>query len=239
MPATSEAYARVFEDNIELVKQIAEIEPGSIGLVGLLTSDLEYNPAKQSNNILTLLANPNAVLPGTSKRLNEFKMTPQEIETERIKQRTWDQYMSVKAALEAKITDGKTLRAHPELKAVLSNLAVSEFRGQSQAWYDEYQLAESGDTSYKYARALTLAVNNEKWMAQHGDTEYWKDVKEFLEARTFFVQLYQMLPDYDKRKALLSENYNTWIQDNIGQWDGAFKTIVSRYFENDSLKAVN
>jgi hypothetical protein len=239
MPATSEAYARVFEDNIELVKQLAEIEPGEIGLVGLLTADLEYNPAKQSSNILTLLANPNAVLPGTSKNLNEFKMTPQEIETERLKQRTWDQYMTVKAALEAKITDGRTLRAHPEFKAVLDNLAVSVFREQSQAWYDQYQLAQSGDTSYKYARALTLVVNNEKWMAAHGDSQYWKDAKEFLKARTLFVQIYQMLPDYDPRKAKLSDNYNAWIQANVGQWDGAFKTLVTRYFDNDSLKAVN
>ena len=239
MPATSEAYARVFEDNIELVGQLANIEPGEIGLVGLLTADLEYDPAKQSNNILTLLANPDAVLPGTSKRLNEFKMTPQEIETERLKQRTWDQYMTVKSALEAKITDGKTLRAHPEFKAVLDNLAVSVFKDQSQAWYDQYQLAQSGDTSYKYARALTLIVNNDKYMAKNPNSQYLKDAKEFLNARTLFVQVYQMLPDYDPRKAILSDNYNSWIQANVGQWDGNLQTIITRYFDNDSLKAVN
>ena len=239
MPATSEAYARVFEDNIELVGQLANIEPGEIGLVGLLTADLEYDPAKQSNNILTLLANPDAVLPGTSKRLNEFKMTPQEIETERLKQRTWDQYMTVKSALEAKITDGKTLRAHPEFKAVLDNLAVSVFRDQSQAWYDQYQLAQSGDTSYKYARALTLIVNNDKYMAKNPNSQYLKDAKEFLNARSLFVQVYQMLPDYDPRKAILSDNYNSWIQANVRQWDGNLQTIITRYFDNDSLKAVN
>ena len=239
IPATSEAYARVFEDNNELVKRLADIEPGEIGLVGLLTADLEYNPAKQSNNILTLLANPGAVLPGTSKNLNELKMTPQEIETERLKQRTWDQYMTVKAALEAKITDGRTLRAHPEFKAVLDNLAVSVFRDQSQAWYDQYQLAQSGDTSYKYARALTEIVNDNKYMAKNGNSQLWKDTKEFLRARTLFVQVYQMLPDYDPRKAKLSDNYNAWIQANVGQWDGNLKTILTRYFDNDSLKAVN
>jgi hypothetical protein len=90
LPATSEAYARIFEDNDELVGQLANIEPGEIGLVGLLTADLDYDPAKQSSTILSLLSNPNAVLPKTSKNLNELKMTPQEIETERLKQRTWD-----------------------------------------------------------------------------------------------------------------------------------------------------
>ena len=239
MPATSEAYARVFEDNDDLVGRLANIEPGEIGLVGLLTADLDYDPAKQSNNILALLANPKATLPGTSKNLNELKMTPQEIETERLKQRTWNTYMATKAALEAKITDGKTLRAHPELKAVLDNLAATAFREQSQAWYDQYQLAQSGDTSYKYARALTEITNDKNFMAKNGNSQYWKDVQEFLTARTMFSTAYQMLPDYDPRKAMLREAYNMWTEQNAGQWDGNLKTIITRYFDNDSLKAAN
>ena len=239
MPATSEAYARIFEDNDDLVGRLANIEPGEIGLVGLLTADLSYDPAAQSNNILALLANPGATLPNSSKNLNELKMTPQEIETERLKQRTWNTYMATKAALEAKITDGKTLRSHPELKAVLENLAVTVFREQSQPWYDQYQLAMSGDTSYKYARALTEITNDEKFMAKNGNSQLWKDTQKFLDARSVFVQVYQMLPDYDPRKATLSDNYNAWIQANVGQWDGNLKTIITRYFDNDSLKAVN
>ena len=239
MPATSEAYARVFEDNDDLVGRLANIEPGEIGLVSLLTADLEYDPAKQSNNILALLANPKATLPGTSKNLNELKMTPQEIETERLKQRTWNIYMATKAALEAKITDGKTLRAHPELKSVLDNLAATVFREQSQAWYDQYQLAQSGDTSYKYARALTEITNDKNFMAKSGGNQFWKDVQEFLTARTMFSTAYQMLPDYDPRKAKLREAYNMWTEQNAGQWDGNLKTIITRYFDNDSLKAAN
>ena len=239
LPATSEAYARVFEDNDDLVGRLANIEPGEIGLVGLLTADLDYDPANQSNNILTLLANPSARLPGTSKNINELKMTPQEIETERLKQRTWNQYMDVKEALEAKITDGKTLRAHPELKAVLENLAVTTFKDQSQAWYDQYQLAQSGDTSYKYARALTEITTDEKFMAKNGKSQFWKDTQAFLNSRAIFTQVYQALPDYDPRKALLTDAYNAWVQANAGQWDSNLKTILTRYFDNDSLKAVN
>ena len=239
MPATSEAYARVFEDNPDLVGQLVNIDPGDIGIVSLLTSDLDYDPEKQSNNIIKLLANPSAVLPGTSKRLNELKMTPQEIEKERLKQRTWNTYMATKKALEDKITDGKTLRAHPELKAVLDNLAVTVFREQSQEWFDQYQLAQSGDTSYKYARGLTLLVNDKQFMEKHGDTEYWKDAKEFINARAMFATAYQSLPDYDPRKALLRDAYNMWTEQNAGQWNSNLKTIITRYFDNDSLKAAN
>jgi len=239
IPATSEAYARVFEENDALVGRLANIEPGEINLVGLLTADLDYDPAKQSNNILALLSNPSATLPGTSKNLNELKMTPQEIEVERIKQRTWNTYMLTKEALEAKITDGKTLRAHPELKGVLDTLAATTFREQSQAWYDQYQLAQSGDTSYKYARALTEITNDSKFMGKNGNSQLWRDVQEFLTARSMFSTAYQSLPDYDPRKALLRDAYNMWTEQNVGQWDGNLKTIITRYFDNDSLKAAN
>lgn len=238
-PATSEAYSRIMEDNDELVGVLANIDSSDIGIVGLLTSDLDYDPLTQSNNILKLLSNPNAVLPGTSKNLNELKMTPQEIEKERLKQRTWNDYMVIKTALENKITDGKTLRAHPELKTVLDSLAVGVLRDQSEEWYNQLQLAESGDTSYKYAKGFSAIINDEKFMAKHGNSQYWMDVKEFLDARTMFVNIYQLLPDYDPRKGQLMDNYNAWIKENVGQWDGNLKTIITRYFDNDSLKAVN
>lgn len=238
LPATEEAYSRVFSDNNELVGRLANIEPGEIDLVSLLTADLSYDPAEQSNNILKLLSNKGLTLPGTTKKVNELKMNPQEIEIARLKQRTWSQYIDVKKALEAKITDGKTLRSHPELKAVLENLATTVLKDQSQAWYDEYQLAAIGDKSYKYARALTEITSDKNFMKSNS-SQFWKDTTQFLEARQMFVNTYQSLPDYDTRKSALMENYNNWIADTSGQWDSNLQEIISRYFENDKLKAVN
>lgn len=239
IPNTYEAYSRVFEKNQDLVGRLANIEPGEIGLIGLLTADLDRDPAEQSNNVLKLLSNGNLRVPGTSKRVNELKMTPQEIETERIKQRTWSQYTAVKESLEAKITDGQSLRGHPELKAVLDKVAAGPLKEMSQAWYDEFQFAASGDTSYKYARALFEITNDKKFMNSSGKSTFWQDAQFFLKARSLVTQVYQDLPDYDPRKALVKDAYNTWVAQNASQWDSNLKTIVTRYFDNDNLKAVN
>lgn len=239
IPSTYEAYQRVFEDNTELIGRLANIEPGEIGLIGLLTADLDRDPAEQSANILKLLSNPKLTIPGTSKRVNDLKMTPQEIEVERLKQRTWNQYSAIRQALEAKITDGQTLRGHPELKAALDKIVEGPLKQASRAWYDEFMLSASGDSSYKYARALSEIVNDKNFMSKNGNSPFWKDAREFLTARSVFTAVYQALPDYDPRKAMLRDGYNAWIEQNSSQWDGNLKTIITRYFDNDSLKAVN
>lgn len=239
IPATYESYQRVFKNNDALVGKLAGIDSKDINVVGLLTADLDRDPSQQSSNIVAILSNPSLKLPGTSQGINSYRLTPQEAEAERLKQRTWGQYSLVKDALEAKITDGKTLRSHPELKAVLDGLTVSLFKRQSQAWFDEYQLSASGDNSYKYARALTTIVNDKNFMNANGNKQFWKDANEFMHARNIFTVFYQSLPDYDSRKALVRDKYNDWVAENAKQWDPNLSTIIDFYFSNDSLKAVN
>ena len=239
IPATYESYKRLFDDNDDLVGRLAAIDPDNIGLVGLLTADLSRDPAEQSANIVNILNSPDLTLPGTSKKLNELRLTPQEAEAERMKNRTWQQYSLVRDALEAKITDGRTLRAHPQLKAVLDQLAATAFKDQSQAWYDEYQLSASGDKSYKYARAFSEITNDQKFMKANGNTQFWKDADTFIKSRAVFVQFYQSLPDYDPRKAVIKDKYNEWTAANVKQWDPNLETLIKNYFENDTLKAVD
>jgi hypothetical protein len=145
----------------------------------------------------------------------------------------------VRDALEAKITDGRTLRAHPQLKAILDELVETKFKDQSQAWYDQYQIAASGDTSYKYARALRAITTDDSWMAERQDSQFWKDAKLFMKARDVFANFYQSLPDYDPRKSVIRENYNAWVLTNAEQWDPNLETYIKQYFDNDSLKVVD
>lgn len=238
-PATYEAYSRVFKDNNELVAQLSAIDSKDSALVDLLTADMTKDSNTESPNMAKILSDPNLRLPGTSKLVNTPRLTPQEAEAKRLKSRTWEQYMMVKEALTAKITDGKSLRSHPELTAALDGIVEEFFKPQSQAWYDDYKMAANGDKSYKYARALTTIVNDKKWMDAHGDSQYYKDAATFMRARSIFVQFYQSLPDYDKRKASIKDEYNDWVAEGIKQWDPAFAKTVDFYFDNDQLKAVD
>lgn len=239
IPPTYEAFERVFENNDELVGKLATIDKNDIGIVSLLTADLSRNENEKSTNIINILSNPKLTLPGTTKRINDFRLRPQEIERERIKQRTWNEYNLVRDALEEKITDGRSLRAHPELKAILDQLVETGFKNQSQAWYDEYQLSASGDTSYKWARAFNTIINDKKFMNNEAKSvKFWEDATLFVNARNTIAKMYQSLPDYDPRKAIIRENYNQFTLQNSEQWDPTLQMYIKQYFDNDSLKVV-
>jgi hypothetical protein len=239
IPKTYEAYARVFEDNKELAAALAEISGDDINVLTLLTADLDRNPENRSDNITKILKEPDLTIPGTSKLVNNLKMTPKEAEDQRIKNRTWADYNIIRDQIESKIPEGKTLRSYPELKAILDGIIETTLKDQSQSWYDEYQIHASGDTSYKYARALETIVTDKKFMDKNGDNQFWSDAQMFVENRNMLVQAYQSLPDYDPRKGMLKDVYDVWIEQTMGQWDPNFKDVITRYFRNDTLKAVN
>ena len=239
IPNTLEAYNRIFKDNPELVKTLSGIDKNKISLVGLLTSDLSNDPASRSDNILKILSNPNLTLPGTSQAVNDLRMTPQEAEIERMKSRTWEKYNLIKDALTAKITDGKSFRSHPELKFALSGMAETLLKQESPEWYNDYMIAESGDTSYKTAKALDTIINDNKFMKANGKTPFWNDVEKFMQIRQIFVLIYQALPDYDPRKARLMIAYNGVTEAYLPQWDPKLQLIIKNSFDNDTLKAVN
>jgi hypothetical protein len=53
-----------------------------------------------------------------------------------------------------------------------------------------------------------------------------------------FAGFYQSLPDYDPRKSMVKEAYNTWIEEGKKQWTPALSTLISFNFQDDNLKVV-
>ena len=235
---TVENYNRIFVENEGLVKQLSQIRDNDISLVALLGADIEYKTEDRNLAISKLINDPNTKLPGTSKLLNDIKLTPREEDIQRQKSILWARYNAMKDALEARITDGRSFRAHEELGNLLQATASTVFKAESQEWFDEYSAGLRGDNSYVYGRAYNLIIKDPAFMKKHGQTEYWQDVKTYMDMRSEVVKLYQSLPDGDSRKARLKEGFLTYIEDNMAAFHPKLQTTLKIYFSNDSLKAV-
>lgn len=236
---TVEGYNRIFKDNNDLVEQLSQIKDGDVSLVGLLGADIEYKVEDRNLAISKILNDPNLKLPGTSKLINDIKLTPAEEDIQRQKSILWDRYIAVKDALTAKITDGKSWRSHPEMQDYLSTLASTVFRNESQAWYDEYMGGVRGDNSYNYARALKLITENKGFMDKNGTSQYWQDARMFMTLRTQVASLYKSFQDGDSRKSQLREAYLTYLDKNISAFHPKLQTMIKIYFDNDTLKVVD
>lgn len=235
---TVESFNRIMVDNQDLVKTLSEIEKDDITLVGLLGADLEYDPEERNTAIFRKLNDPKLTLPNSSKLINRVRMTPQEEELVRLKNRTWIKYENLRTALEGTITDGKSFRAHPELQAALEQAAKTEFRNDSQAWFDEWNGGVNGDNSYKYGRAFNEIVNNKAFMEKHGNTPFWQDVVTFNAVRNASALIYNSLPDRDSRKAKIKEAYYVMIDNTVAGYHPKLANFIKNYFSNDNLKVV-
>lgn len=242
VPETPEAWNKIFKNNTELVTKLADIRGvggDDIRLVGLLTADLKVASEDRNTIIAKKLKDPNLTLPGTSKLVNALKMKPEEIEKLRLKNRVWDEYTNIRKALEAKITDGKPLRSHPDLKAALDYAANTYLKAKNQDWYNEYQRGANGDSAFEYARAFQIITSDKKFMDANINSPFWQDVVKFNAIRNTAVMVYNMLPDGDSRKAQVKEFFLVNMASQAKGMHPELKRIIETYFDNDNMKVAN
>jgi hypothetical protein len=128
------------------------------------------------------------------------------------------------------------LRSHPELKAVLKEVAKNELRKISEDWWVEYNIGEGGDKSYKYAYGLNQIVSNKQFMEQYGKTKLWADVTEFMTIRNTVTSVYSGLPDRDPRKAAIKDTYVALLETWSPKWHPKLQQLLIRNFSEDILK---
>jgi hypothetical protein len=136
----------------------------------------------------------------------------------------------------AQDADGKSLRSHPELKAVLKEFANTELKKISEDWWKQWSKGGSEDRAFKYANGLNDIVSNEKFMEQYGKTKLWEDVKTFTIMRNTFSSFYSKLPERDPRKAKTIDAYNELIDRFSETWHPKLKELIVRNFSEDTLK---
>lgn len=234
---TSEAWNRVFVDNADLVKQLVNINPATIGLI---TADLDENREDFNLSVYRLLKNPKTKLPG-GVLLNDVAITPEEEERRRQLNRTQDKYNKFKDILTKRAIDefGKeTVSQVPVLQAELDNYAFSVLKEENRDWWDQKNSPELSDVSYDYARALRILTNDKNFMAKYGESKFFQDAKQFIIGREIAATAYKSVPDNFPNKKDIRTAYNTAMQIQMKSWSPKLQEIINRYFENDTLKMV-
>ena len=240
IPATAEAYKRVWTENTDLIKSLQSIDKTG-KLIGLITLDIDPNKENSSLSIYKFLKDPKTRLP-TGETLNNVQLTPAQEEQIRSINRVWEKYTNMRDMLEAVAISKykkKHLRQVPELQSALKDYGNLVLKTESEEWWNEWQGEGFGsDNAFKYAKAFTEIVNNKTFMKQHGDSPLWKDVQNFLTIRNTIAAVYRSLPDRDPRKAILKDNYLNAMSAGMTTFHPKLQDIFKRYFEDDNMKVV-
>ena len=232
---TVEGYARVWQNNSDLAKQLEALDPKA---VGLLTSDITGDPDPQ---VQKFLANPGTKLPGNTI-LNGQTMTPEQYETKLEINRAWNSYRNDKQSLLTQLrTETKNPKArvadYPEVKSQW-DAHIAQLAKYSPDWWNEYQKSANGDNSYTMAKGLQDIINNKNFMAKNGSNEFWQQAKMFIDQRNKVVTALNS-PEVKAAKAstALKQAWSSYLQnDTAGLWNTQLQEIIDRYFVNDTLK---
>jgi hypothetical protein len=232
---TVEGYARVWQNNTDLAKQLEQLDPKA---VGLLTADVTGDPDPQ---VQKFLSNPGTKLPGNTI-LNKESLTPQQYETNLKINRVWSAYRNDKQNLLdqlRKATNNPKARVadYPEVKAQW-DARLAQLSKYSPEWWDEYQKSANGDNSYTMAKGLQDIINNPKFMQKNGSSDFWQQAKTFITYRNKVVTALAS-PEVKDAKATtaLKQAWQSYLQnDTAGLWNPQLQEIIDRYFVNDSLK---
>lgn len=232
---TVEGYARVWQNNTDLAKQLEQLDPKA---VGLLTADITGDPDPQ---VQKFLANPGTKLPGNTI-LNGQSLTPEQYETNLQINRVWNAYRNDKQNLldelrqqtknpKARIAD------YPQVKAAW-DARLAQLSKYSPEWWNEYQKSANGDNSYTMAKGLQDIISNQKFMTKNGSNDFWQQAKTFIAQRNKVVEALNS-PEVKAAKATiaLKQAWISYLQnDTSGLWNPQLQEIIDRYFVNDSLK---
>jgi hypothetical protein len=230
-----EFYKRVFKDSTGLAEKLAMQNPELVGLLGL---DIDASKEEFNLSVFKILNDPETKLPDGSP-LNNAKLTVKQEEERRQANRAWALYNDVTDKLKgvaANRNENKSLRSYPDLLEARRQFAKESIRGESEAWWIEYNDAVRGDKSFRYAYGLNSIVSDEAWMKKYGKTKLWEDVSDFISIRNVVVSEYQKLPFGNPKKSQLKNNYMEYIAEISKKWHPKVQDLITRYFEEDTMK---
>ena len=229
--ATPEGYSRIWEENRGLANRLGEEDKN---LIGLMTADLIGTASDP--NISRILNKPGTKLPdGTTLNLplNTIKDVENDIEISRV----WGAYTNYKDQLN-KMAKEKGYASYASVEVLRGALQqyAKELSDYSPAWGRTYKRGIREDSSYTYAWGLTQILKDEKFMAKHGNSQFWVHAKAMMKYRDDYAKLLKDAPD--GYKTAVKDAWTEYVESVIDLLDPNLADIFDRYFLKDQLKEV-
>jgi len=217
----------------DLVAEVSHLDPK---LIGLITSSGQG--AYKFSQSAYAWEQQNTVSPGSDLPFRG-RQSPQESAKDNGIKLGWIKYRSVVSTLD-EILKARGLTSYQQKGAndlqEIKNQVVTQLGKQNNDWYDDYN-SNAKNGYQNVIKTFNLALNNKKFMADHGDDPTWKSIKVFLDFRSQVAQALatrQTKSIDSKSNTDLAAIYGGVVMklktDDIG-----FSDIYDRYFSNDPV----
>jgi hypothetical protein len=244
IPATQEAYNRVWVENVDLAKDLYDIDTENPEAVGLMVIDATGEFSSPVYNWLR--SNP---IPGEATA-NKHVLTPAKFAQLKGINEGWDAYFELRDQLD-EATGGAT-RLTGALKeqwdfALLGKDPTGKFKAQypdyvpvsklHPEWHEAWKLGNRENTGYKWASALNKVVNNKKFMKKYGKSQFWQTGINYIVNREIasraIAQGYSSSAVKAQWQAYIEQDFLSKSGDNYNK---KFRDFYLRYLENDTLE---
>lgn len=217
----------------DLVAEVSAVNPK---LIGLITStgrgSYEFSQAAY------MWQQENTVSPGSDLTFRG-RQSPQESVKDTKINLGWIKYRSAISKLDTMLSDAgftSYQQSGAEAYKMVKNNYIAQLGQENNDWYDDYNSTDRNKYQ-NVVKTFDLALNNKKFMADHGNDPTWKSIKLFLDGRDQIAQLLskQEVKNIDSPSnlaiRLVYDNYIAGLKkDDIG-----FADIYDRYFVNDPV----
>jgi len=215
---------------------VAEVSAVNPKLIGLITStgrgSYEFSQAAY------MWQQENTVSPGSDLTFRG-RQSPQESIKDTKINLGWIKYRSAISKLDTMLSDAgftSYQQSGAEAYKLVKNNYIAQLGQENNDWYDDYNSTDRNKYQ-NVVKTFDLALNNKKFMADHGNDSTWKSIKLFLDGRDQIAQLLskQEVKNIDSPSnlaiRLVYDNYIAGLKkDDIG-----FADIYDRYFVNDPV----
>jgi hypothetical protein len=243
-PPTWDSYNRLTHDFPDLVSGLYSLDKTDPKILELLTYDIPRD-AKFNNTVYNLFNDPNAKL-SNGQPMNTIIPSPAEKERLLQNQKTWTLYFAHKQAildLPNIKAAGFTIENFSKIKGASEEMAAyadKVLSAQNPDWYNsDYMPQQTSNKSFIWGRGIWMLTHDDKFMAKHGQSKFWQDAKDFIQAREEMAKVYNSYPTGSKVKSYILRQYPAIVEKYIGQWDPKLQELIQMRMNNDSLSEVS